>query len=95
MFGENILIHETDMTKWYVNDMTKTIDGWLHTDTSAEQQGIDEISFISFKSYMCELASGKSYVIVDNEEGSIIHESSSFDGMGIFIDIMRFNQRCG
>ena len=93
MFGENTLIHETDLAKWYVNDMTKSIDEWLHTDTLAEQQGIPPILFISLKSYMCELASGKCYVIVDNKKGSIIHEGSSFDGIGIFIDMMRFSQR--
>jgi len=95
MFLENVLVFETDKAKWYTNDMTKSIDEWLCKDSLAEQKGIPSIIFKNFKSYFCELSSGKVYVIIDNKEGSIIHESTSFEALCVYIDMLRFNQRCG
>jgi len=94
MLAEDKLVFETDVAKWYINDMTKLLDELLYEDTDVKLYGKEQIIFSNLKSYLVKTTDGYNpYIIVDNNEGCPIYASQSFEAVCFHIDAMRASRR--
>jgi hypothetical protein len=91
---ENKLVFETDTAKWYTNSFTESLQDYLHNDSQGKAYHGNEIVFSDYYVYMVETDEyGKEYVVVDNSTKEPMYANSSFEGICVWVDMIRFNKR--